>query len=176
MNVIEYLQQIHLIEDSYERLKKEESTIFHLRDSFGEGNTNIYILHKDQTKFLEDALVIQILNDEMRHGNYVLTNENEDQILKLNIDELNERYSESFTESKELTLRGQLEKYSKNRIKEIFKNYDWELKVTFEDLFNQDWINEKTIKAYTAKTEWNDEDYFFDTDNYFIRFNWGTGA
>lgn len=112
----------------------------------------------------------------MKYGNYILTKKNEQEVLKLNIQELKERYSEDFLESKELTLSGQIEKYSKHRIKEINKNYDWEVSVNYDDLFSQAWTSEKTIKSFTAKTEWNDADYFFETENYFIRFNWATGA
>lgn len=176
MSIIEFLEREAPIEDSYMRLKHNEATIFHLKDNFGEGNTNIHVLHKDQTNSFEDALVIQTLNDEMKYGNYNLNKDNEQEVLKLNIQELKERYSENFLESKELTLIGQIEKYSKHRIKEINKNYDWEVSVNYDDLFSQAWTSEKTIKSYTAKTEWNDQDYFFETENYFIRFNWGTGA
>ena len=112
----------------------------------------------------------------MKYGNYLLTEYNEHEVLKLIMQELKERYSEKFLENKELNLSGQIAKYPKSRIKEIHKDYDWEVSINYDDLFNQAWTKEKTIKSYTAKTDWNDEDYFFETENHFIRLNWGTGA
>lgn len=64
------------------------------------------------------------MNSEMQYGNYMLTSENESEILRLNVQILKSHYTERFTENPELSLARVLEKYPKNRISGIFRNFD----------------------------------------------------
>lgn len=68
-----------------------------------------------------------------------------------------------------------LSRYNWEEQRRVYKNGNWNDLVDF-NTENLRWTTEKSIKTYHLKSEWNDEDYLFETENYFIRFNWFTSA
>lgn len=175
MNIIEYLKDKIPIIENYDKLKSKEVKVYHIRDKFGEGNTNIYILSKIEIKSLEQAIIILILNNEMKYGNYHYTENEERKVLKLNIKELSEHYNTGFKRDDSVKLENIFNEYT-NRYDKITMNYDWESEIVMEVIKQESWLTEITLKSYIVQSNWNDVDYIFETENYFIRFNWGTGA
>lgn len=175
MNIIEYLNDKLLIVENYDKLKSKESKVYHIRDKVGEGNTNIYVLSKVEIESLEQAIMVAILNDEMKYGNYHYTKNEEREILELNIKELLEHYNTEFRRDDNLSLENIFSEYT-NRYDKITMNYDWENNIEMEHIKQEDWLTDINLRSYIIQSKWNDVDYVFETENYFIRFNWATGA
>lgn len=178
MNIIQYLENKISIKEYYFRLKQYTPTIHHLKNNINsESGTYIWSINHAKAKTLEEACIIQVLNDEMKYGHYYWdSEETEKAILELNIKHLRLHYKTNFKEMDNSILLSDFTKHLKNTTSIVHKNYDWKIKYTFNDLLSELWIKEKTIKAYILQSLWNEEDYLFQTENHFIRLSWSTSG
>lgn len=93
MNTIQFIEnKISLIE-SYHKLKLIDTLVYHTQITKMESRTNLWIIGKDKIGSLEKAMLIQILVDEMKFGNYHFTQKEENKVLELNLKLLNEKYN-----------------------------------------------------------------------------------
>ena len=140
-----------------------------------ESGSSIWILNKDKANSLEEAMLIQILVDEMKYGNYHFTEKDENKVLNLNLNLLKHKYNCEIQINKDKDLKMLFADYCKEP-DVVTMNYDWPNQISIDRIKNEPCFNENIIKSYVLLNEWNDVDYIFETDNYYIRFNWGTAA
>lgn len=175
MNTIQFIEnKIPLIE-SYHKLKSIDSLVYHTQLRKMESRTNLWIIEKDKIGSLEEAMLIQILVDEMKFGNYHFTQKDENKVLELNLKLLNEKYNCEIKENSKKGLKSLFEDYGE-KSDVVTKNYDWPNQIDKELIKNEPCFQECVIKSFQLKDVWNDVDYVFETENYFVRFNWGTSA
>lgn len=175
MNIIDYLKAKIPIIENYYKLKSEKARVYHIRDKVGEGSTNIYVLPKIKIDSLEQAIVILILNDEMNYRNYHYAENEERKVLDLNIKELSEHYNTEFKRDNSINLENIFNEYTK-RYDKITMDYDWENEITMDAIKQQNWLTDINLNSYVLQSNWNDVDFIFESENYFTRFNWATGA
>ena len=175
MNTIQFIEnKISLIE-SYHKLKSIDSLVYHTQLTKMESRTNLWIIEKDKIGSLEEAMLIQILVDEMKFGNYHFTQKEENKVLELNLKLLNEKYNCEIKENTKKSLKSLFQDYGE-KSDVVTKNYDWPNQIDKELIKNEPCFQELVIKSFQLKDVWNDVDYVFETENYFVRFNWGTSA
>ena len=78
-------------------------------------------------------------------------------------------YAENqFGISDKVTLKDALDRIQMKAGRRIYRNEESNNLVDLQTE-NRDWAKEDSINTYHLKSEWNDEDYLFETANYFIR-------
>lgn len=177
MNVIEYLSNqenyLSLFEDTFDVLIQS----YHLDNSKWEASTYFYPLKKDLFKSVEEVLMICLIQEFVQFGDYAFSNVPKTEMLKKVSSHLNAHYGDSqFDLTTKLSLQSCIERHSNLELTRLYKNHDWNEVIEKQDFFSLNWTKEETIKAYHLRSEWNEEDYLFETENYFVRFNWGTSA
>ena len=175
MNVIEYIKNIENYILLFNRTFDTPLSSFHLDNK--EDKTFIYVMNKSITKSIEEALMLSIIQEFVRFGDFYFNKESKSEILNKVFTHLNYHFGNSkFELNSEITFESNIEGYKKWPLTRIYVNEDWDSTISKTELFEQDWIKENSIKTFYLKSEWDEEDYFFETENYYIRFNWGTSA
>ncbi|GAA5022086.1 hypothetical protein GCM10011506_01610 [Marivirga lumbricoides] len=177
MNVIDYIKNIENCLLLFNKTFDTPISSFHLDNDKIEAKTFIYIMDKKNTESIEEALMISIIQEFVRFGDFYFEKESKTEILDKVITHLNHHFGSSkFELNSQITFENKIEGYKKWPLTRIYINGDWNSTISKSELFRQDWIHENSFKTFHLKSEWNDEDYLFETENYYIRYNWGTSA
>lgn len=179
MNVIEYIEGLPNKSKLFEETKNVKISSYHLFDNVGEGSTSIWFLSKTAADHLSGALMSLVIHQFVRNGDfYFEENEEPETIYSTVRNHLNWHYSKTeFRETDKPTLTDLLERYgNENQFRRIFQNEDWNDEIELKTMVNFILSNETVIKQYQLKREWNDEDFLFETNGFYIRYNWGTSA
>lgn len=177
MNVIEYISNqenyLSLFEDTFDVPIQS----YHLDNSKWEAQTFFYPFKKDFFESKEEVLMISLIQEFVRFGDYYFSDVPKTEILKKVTSHLNAHYGDSqFDLTTELSLRSCVERHTDLEFTRLYKNEDRHQVIEKREFFSLNWTKEETVKAYHLMSEWNNEDYLFETENYFIRFNWNTSA
>lgn len=175
MTAIEFIEHKIPLIKSYNRLKSIETLVYHTQLKRMESGTSLWILKKEKVKLLEEAMLIQILVDEMKYGNYHFTEKDENKVLDLNLKILKHRFNCDIQINKDKDLKSLYTEFSESS-DVVTMNYDWSNQIDLDVIINEPCFKESTIKSFKLLDEWNDIDYVFETENYYVRFNWGTAA
>lgn len=175
MNAIKYIEKKLPLIESYFELKYIDSLVYHTQYKKMESGTNLWILEKNQVQTLEEAMLIQILVNEMKYGNYHFTEKDETDVLKLNLSILNERYKSIIEENSGKSLKLLFEDYGEPA-DIVNMNYNWSIQIDLNKIKSEKCFSEPITRSFKLLEEWNDVDYIFETQNYFVRLNWSTAA
>ena len=177
MNVIEYLKNIKNDFELFKSTFETELISYHINEPSWESSTTYIIMKKENVQNLEIALMISILQSFVRFGEFYFKGIEIKDIYKKCNDYLLEHYKEhKFELTNSVSLDNCINRISKVTEQRFYKNYNWNDLINIETLRELDWMKQNSIKSYKLKSEWNEEDYLFETKDYFIRFNWGTSA
>lgn len=161
---------------SYLAIKSLPVDVFTFFDNFGEGGTGVYFTPKSEGLSVENAILALVLNPTMKYGEYFVTEETEEEIFELNLKTLKPEYLDEFQEvaaSKILALK---DRTLPNRIKKSAKNFNWSGKIDRKEWLHLTDFQPIKITAYQMVDNWNHEELFIQTDDYFIRWVWSTAA
>ncbi len=179
MNVIEYIEA----KPDYFKVFDETFDIvinsLHFMDRVGEGGSDFMYIEKTNVNSQIEAIMSLIVQDFVRYGEYAFNKESKKEIYQIVSVSLKEHYSETeFTTFKGSPSLNDLKQRYQNgdNFRRIHKNYDWNNEIELSEILNSKFFNEKVLVQHQLLTKWNDEDYLYETENYYVRFNWATGA
>lgn len=175
MTAIEYIENEIPIIESYHKLKSIKCLVYHTQYKRMESGTSLWILEKEKVHKLEEAMLIQIFVDEMKYGNYHFSEKDENIVIDLNLKILRNRFDTDIQVNEDKYLKLLFTEFTQSS-DSITMNYDWSNQIDMERILIEPCFNEPTIKSFKILDKWNDEDYVFETKNYFVRFNWSTAA
>lgn len=175
MNVINYIDSLW---NGFEIFEQTFDVAFKSLHFAGPGESGFVfvILEKSTVETVDQALILSVLHFFRKYGDYHFGQTPLKEIYTKCMDHLNVDYRENrFGISDKVTLKEVIGRYNFETQRRVYKNDEWNDPVDFKTE-NMDWTREDSIKTYHLKSEWNDEDYLFETENHFIRFNWYTSA
>lgn len=160
----------------YLKIKEAPLTASIFIDNFGEGATSVFFIPKTEIQEIEEALLSLLLIPIMRHGDYLITEETEEEILALNLLILRKDFVDDFEEVDRSILVELMERIRPKMVKNAHKNFDWNTTTNDQELMNLIDFRTPGVVVYQMKYEWNHEDYFIQTEKYFVRWLWSTAA
>ncbi len=177
MNVIEYIKNYEIVLEVFENTFLTELTSFHFDKPSWESSATFIIMNKANVESVEKALIISVLQEFVRFGEFYFKDTAKIEIYNKCVESLIGHYGNAkFELTEKITLKDCITRFISDNEQRIYKNNEWDNQITLEPIKKSDWVNQNSLKTYHLKSEWNDEDYLFETQDYFIRFNWGTSA
>ncbi len=177
MNVIDYISKQKNVMELFENTISSELTSFHFDKPTWESGATFIVMNKKEVENIEKALMISVIQQFVRFGEFYFKDSAKIIIFNKCIEYLNEHYgNDKFELTEKIKLEDCLTRFFTDTEQRIYEDYKWEIQTSMEPIKEMTWANQNTLKTYHLKSEWNDEDYLFETKDYFIRFNWGTGA
>ncbi len=179
MNVIEYIEAQPEYYKVFCRTFDIEINSIHLVDRVGEGGSTLWYIEKTNIKSQIEAIISLIIQDFVRYGEFAFNEENKKEIYPIVSNYLKEHYSKTaFKTFKGSPSLIDLKKRHQNEdnFRLIYKSYDWNNEIELSEILQLKFFNEKVLVQHQILKEWNDEDYLYETENYYVRFNWATGA
>ncbi len=155
-----------------------ELNSFHFKQPSWESDATFIVMNKKEVDNIEKALMISVIQQFARFGEFYFKDIAKIDIYNKCINYLNEHYSVAkFGLTEKIKLEECLARFFFTDTEQrIYENYKWEIQTSMDRIKESTWANQQTLNSYHLKSEWNDEDYLFETKDYFIRFSWGTGA
>lgn len=175
MTAIEYIEKEIPIIEYYHKLKSINCLVYHTQYKRMESGTTLWILKKENVQKFEEAMLVQIFVNEMKYGNYSFSQKDENIVIDLNLKILRKRFNTDIQVNKDKELKLLYTEFTKSS-DSITMNYDWPNQINIERILIEQCFKEPAIKSFKLLDKWNDIDYVFETQNYFVRFNWGTAA
>jgi hypothetical protein len=161
----------------FEKTFSSELTSFHFDKSSWESSATFIVMNKKEVENIEKALMISVIQEFVRFGEFYFKDTSKIDIYNKCIDYLNEHYGNAkFELTDKIKLEDCKARFFNDQEQRIYADYKWEIQTSLEPIIEMTWANQNTLKTYHLKSEWNDEDYLFETKDCFIRFNWGTSA
>ena len=147
MNVIEYIKNIENCLLLFNSTFDSPISSFHLDNNKMEARTFIYIMDKKDTKSIDDALMISIIQEFVRFGDFYFKNESKTEILDKVITHLNHHFGNSkFELDSKVTFKNKIKGYEKWPLTRIYINEDWDSIISKTELFEQSWIKNSPRK------------------------------
>lgn len=177
MNVIEYLRKQTNALELFEKTFSSKLTSFHFDQPGWESSATFIVMNKHEVETIDEALMISVIQNFVRFGDYYFKDSPKNDMYDKCVQHLNDHYGNAkFDLTEKINLKDCIGRFFNDTRQRIYENYKWEIQIPIEPIKKMKWTKEITDKTYHLKSEWNDEDYIFETKDYFIRFNWGTGA
>ena len=177
MNVIDYLSNQDNALELFGKTFSSELISFHFDQPGWESGAIFIVMSKKEVQNTEQALMISVVQQFVRFGDFYFKDAAEIDIYNRCIEHLNEHYGNAkFELTEKIKLEDCIARFFSDSEQKIYENYRWEIQTSIDRIKEMAWANQPACKAYHLKSEWNDEDYLFETNDYFIRYNWGTSA
>jgi hypothetical protein len=177
MNVIDYIRKQDDALELFEKTFSSELLSFHFDKPSWESSATFIVMNKKVAENIENALMISVIQNFVRYGDYYFKDSPRIDIFNKCVEHLNDHYGNArFDLTEKIKLNDCIGRFFNDTEQRIYENYQWDIQTSIEPLKELKWTKQNTYKTYHLKSEWNDEDYLFETKDYFIRFNWGTSA
>jgi hypothetical protein len=177
MNVIEHIRKQANALELFEKTFSLELTSFHFDKPSWESSATFIVMNKSEVANIDNALMVSVIQNFVRFGDYYFNDSPKNDIYNKCVEHLDDHYGNAnFDLTEKISLKDCIRRFFSDTQQRIYENYKWEIQVSVELIKNLEWTKQSTYKTYHLKSEWNDEDYIFETKDYFIRFNWGTSA
>lgn len=177
MNVIEYLLKQVDLHQAYSAWGDLPVQAYHFSNTFGEGVTSIYCLQRQAEFTVATAITALILMPAVRDGTYAYEPNDEWRIVQLVTNELEREYQTLFCSVKQPSLSDRIAALSELAHKPYQEPEPLNTPlITFQEFAASAAFQQPSREVYHLHDLWNDEDYLFITDNYFIRVLWSTTA
>lgn len=177
MNVIEHIRKQDNALELFEKTFSSELTSFHFDKPSWESSATFIVMNKSEVVNIDNALMISVIQDFVRFGDYYFKDSPKNDIYNKCVEHLDDHYGNAnFDLTEKISLKDCIGRFFSDTQQRIYQNYKREIQISVELIKDLEWTKQSTSKTYHLKSEWNDEDYIFETKDYFIRFNWGTSA
>ena len=174
--IIEYLEE-EGGQSIFEKTFKTEITSFHGAEKTGEAWQHFWYLEKTKVNSLAEALMTLVVQQDVRYGIVVFEEDSLDEIYSVVMNELKGFYQgHEFRIKDNLNPLDLVNRVDESEFRRTYRNENWDDLVSKNDLLGIDCLYEKMLACYELKCQWNDEDYFFETENHYLRFNWSTSV
>ncbi|MNJ91822.1 hypothetical protein D3C87_94770 [compost metagenome] len=175
MNVINYIASLSNGFELFAQTVESDFRSLHFAGPWESGFVFV-ILEKNAVETLDQAVILSVVHFFRKYGDYYFGQTPLEEVYEKCMDHLNDAYKENrFGITEKIALKDIIGRYNLEAQRRAYKNDEWNIPLDF-NIENMDWTQEDSIRTYHLKSEWNDEDYLFETRNYFIRFNWYTSA